>query len=401
MSEKRKEKRPVLNASLFGTFSMTYNGKLITGKAKSTENQFNYLMQLMLHQGKEGVSKNLLISTLFAGRDLNNPNHAVHSVMYNAKKRLQSFGLPDVNYFVQKEGMYYWTDEIPVEEDVREFESLLKEAEEETDNHRKIELLRQAIYLYTGDFLESQLSVVWVAKENWRYRKLFAEAVEKLSELLEEEKMNSELEKLGKYASKVQPFSNWETLTMKAYVSGGEIDKAYRLFEDTSEQYLFSQGIKPSEKMYDQISRMGQHFEHSAGTLQEIQEHLEEDEFVSGGYNCSYPVFLGIYRAINRITERSGQMVYLMLCTIVDTKGNVLVKGSKLEELSIRLEEAIRTTIRRSDVMNRYGKGQYLVLLMNTTIENCQIIQKRIDEKFMVNRQRISVKYYVNAIWKG
>ena len=401
MTTKENKDKTVLHVSLFGDFSMSYDGKLITGKAKSSENQFNYLMQLILHFAKEGVSKNLLVSTLFAGRDLNNPNHAVHSVMYNAKKRLQSFGLPDVNYFVQKEGRYYWTPEIPVEEDVRVFERLLEEAKQEEDRKRKMELLRQAIYLYTGDFLENQLSVVWVAKENWQYRKLFAEAVEDLSDILEEEKLVSELERLGKYASKVQPFSNWETLTMKAYVSGGEIDKAYRLFEDTSEQYLFSQGIKPSEKMYEQISRMGQHFEHSAGTLQEIQEHLEEDEFHSGGYNCSYPVFLGIYRAINRITERSGQMVYLMLCTIVDTKGNVLVKGAKLEELSIRLEEAIRTTIRRSDVMNRYGKGQYLVLLMNTTMENCQIIQKRIDEKFMVNRQRISVKYYVNAIWKG
>ena len=91
-------------------------------------------------------------------------------------------------------------------------------------------------------------------------------------------------------------------------------------------------------------------------------------------------------------------MIYLMLCTIVDTKGNALTKGEKLEELSPRLEEAIRTTIRRSDIMNKYNKGQYLVLLMNTTIENCEIIQHRINEKFMINRQRISVRYYVNPI---
>ena len=113
---------------------------------------------------------------------------------------------------------------------------------------------------------------------------------------------------------------------------------------------------------------------------------------------CSYPVFHGIYQAIARISERSGQMIYLMLCTIVDTKGNVLTKADKLDELSPRLEEAIRTTIRRSDIMNKYNKGQYLVLLMNTTMENCRIIQKRIDEKFMINRQRISVRYYVNPL---
>lgn len=394
------EKNDILTAKLFGSFSLAYNGRLITGKAKSSENQFNYLMQLMVHHGHTGLSKDLLISTLFAGRDLNDPGHAIHSVMYNARKRLRDFGLPDINYFVARDGLYYWNEEVPISSDVFEFEKLLELSANSNDSDEKMELLKQAVYLYTGDFLENQVAVIWVAKENWKYRRLFGQAVEELSGILEEKKMADELEKLGRYASAVQPFSNWETLTMKAHVSKGEIEKAYRLFENTSEQYLFSQGIKPSEKMYDQLERMSGHFEHSAAALEDIQHHLEENEYSSGGYNCSYPVFMGIYRAIDRISERSGQMVYLMLCTIVDTKGNNLIKGSKLETLSARLEEAIRTTIRRSDIMNRYGKGQYLVLLTNTTMENCKIIQKRIDEKFMVNRQRISVRYYVSPIWE-
>ena len=32
-------------------------------------------------------------------------------------------------------------------------------------------------------------------------------------------------------------------------------------------------------------------------------------------------------------------------------------------------------------------------------MENCEIIEKRINEKFMINRQRISVKYYVSPLW--
>ena len=32
-------------------------------------------------------------------------------------------------------------------------------------------------------------------------------------------------------------------------------------------------------------------------------------------------------------------------------------------------------------------------------MENCEIIQKRIDQKFMINRQRISIRYYVNPLW--
>ncbi len=398
MSEK-KNSNDALMVSFFGSFSMSYHGKIITDKAKNSESQFNHLMQLMTHFTQEGVGKNTLLNALFSGRDLIDPNHAIHSIMYNARKRLQSFGLPHVNYFVQKEGRYYWTGQIRIVDDSKEFERLIAEADQCEDEDEKIDILQDAIHIYQGDFLEKQIGLPWITKENWRLRKLFTETAEKLSLLLKEQGRYEQLEKLGLYAGQIQPFSDWETLTMDAYIASGKTEKAYQLFDDTIELYLYEQGIKPSNKMFDLVTRLGEQFEHSSASLKEIQDHLKEDEEARGGYICSYPVFLGIYQAISRIAERSGQMIYLMLCTIVDTKGNILSKGEKLEELSPRLEEAIRMTIRRSDIMNKYNKGQYLVLLMNTTMENCEIIEKRINEKFMINRQRISVKYYVSPLW--
>ncbi|MBQ1911208.1 MAG: bacterial transcriptional activator domain-containing protein [Erysipelotrichaceae bacterium] len=398
MSE-RKDRNNKLIVSFFGSFSMSYNGRTITDKAKNSENQFNYLMQLITHFPDQGVNKNTLINALFSNRDLVDPNHAIHSVMYNAKKRLESYGLPKVNYFVAKEGKYYWTKEIEIIEDVKEFEELIKEASLKEDDDEKIELLQEAVYLYQGDFLERQIGLNWITRENWRCRKLFAETVNTLAKLLKENGRYEMLERLGLYAARIQPFSDWETLTMEAFISMGKTEAAYQLFDDTIDLYLHQQGIKPSNRMFDLITKLGEQFEHSFSSLMEIQDHLKENEETRGGYLCSYPVFHGIYQAITRIAERSGQTIYLMLCTIVDTKGNILTKGEKLEELSPRLEEAIRTTIRRSDIMNKYNKGQYLVLLMNTTMENCEIIQKRIDQKFMINRQRISIRYYVNPLW--
>ena len=45
-------------------------------------------------------------------------------------------------------------------------------------------------------------------------------------------------------------------------------------------------------------------------------------------------------------------------------------EGAMLEGLAKRLEESICTSIRNSDVVNHYSKGQYLVLLINTTRED-------------------------------
>lgn len=48
--------------------------------------------------------------------------------------------------------------------------------------------------------------------------------------------------------------------------------------------------------------------------------------------------------------------------------------------------------------MNRYGRGQYLVLLVNTTRENCSVLQRRINCRFLVGRQRTGVRYYVSSV---
>lgn len=399
MTTRSQQPQDTLIVTMFGSFSMSYNGTVITRASKSSENQFSYLMELIIHSGKEGISRDALVSMLFAGRDLNNANHAIQSVLYNAKVKLRESGLPDVKYFIYEDGMYHWNYEIPVLEDAREFERIVSETENVMDLNARMEILLGAVHMYSGDFLENQIEVTWITRENWRYRKLFEETINKLADVIRALGKYQVLESVGRFAARVQPFNDWEILTMEAYVSTGRQDKAYKLFEDTVDLYLQKQGIKPSNKMYDFIGRLGDQFVHSSGTLYEIQQVMSETTDTFGGFGCSYPIFAGIYQAINRISERSGQMIFLMLCTIVDTKGNVLSKGANLDELSNRLEGAIRTSIRRSDIMCRYNRSQFLVMLMDTTAENCKVVQKRINDHFMINRQRISVQYTVNSIW--
>ena len=117
-----------------------------------------------------------------------------------------------------------------------------------------------------------------------------------------------------------------------------------------------------------------------------------------GGFMCSYPAFRGIYRMIERMAERGGQSIYLMLCTIVDKKGVPMRENATLERLSNKLGDAICHSVRRSDAICRYGKGQYLALLINTTREDCAIVQKRINYHFLTGTQRAGVEYFINSV---
>lgn len=389
----------VLYVQMFHNFSLEWNGKKIIS-GKNRESQFIHLMQMILHYRKTGVTREEIQAAIFEERDLDNTNHALRSVIYNARKKLQAAGLPpEVSYIERRDVRYYWTDEVPVVEDADEMERLYARAEAEKDPHVRLELYLNACYSYTGDFLGAGNSVLWAAQEARRYHFLFCASMEKAVELLRMERAYKQMEKLGRHASKIDPLADWETVTMEALTATGRHEEAERLYDETLELYRRELGSGPSPKLNQIMKKLDGQMLHSYAILEQIQAGLiRGGNGESGGYVCSYPVFMGIYQMIQRMLGRNGQSVFLMLCTIVDSKGNPMKEGARMEELSQKLEESIRLAVRRSDVIHRYNKGQYLVLLINTTRENCIVVQRRINQNFMVNRQRIGVEYHVNGI---
>lgn len=393
MSEK------ILQVKTFGEFSITYNGKSLFER-KIGETQFTSLVQLLIHERENGVSREQMETELFADREVENVHHALQSVIYNAKKRLRKAGLPDINYIEIKNGIVYWTKEIEVWEDASEFERLYKEVENEKDTDARIMYLEQMFKIYSGEFLTTRQSVMWVAAEARRYEAMFQECVKEEAAIYRSRQEYMQLESLGKYAAAMEPFAEWESLNMEAMVALGRYEEATNLYADTAERYFKERGVKPSKKLLDSLNQLGNQVIHSYEVLDNIQESLKEQGCAErkGAYLCSYPMFRGIYQQLVRMLERSGQSIYIMLCTIVDSKGMPMKEGAQLESLSKRLEQAICTAVRSSDVVNHYSKGQYLVLLINTTREDCEIIQKRINQKFLTERQRTGVRYYVNNV---
>ena len=399
MEYKKDEERETLQVQMFGGFSMTWKGTRLAGASKTRESQFVYLMQLLLHYREKGVSRELLEEVLFGEREIDNIHNAMRSVIYNAKKKLQKACLPDVSYIVQKKGIYYWTEKIAVSEDSARFEELIQKAEKEEHSRTKLRYLLEACYLYRGEFLPQQAAVIWAAQEARRFRQMFFGAVEEAAELLRERQDWPCLKKLGTHAAAVSPFADWEVLIMEAYTSMGQYEEARKLYDDTVELYVQEQGVRPDGRLEKLLERLGKQMNHQYALLDAIQEDLAEGtEVREGGYLCAYPEFRGIYHMVKRIMERGGQSVYLMLCTIMDSRGRPMKEGTILEELAERLEVSICHSVRRGDTVCRYGRGQYLMLLVNTTRENCQAVQRRINEKFVIGRQRIGVKYHVNSV---
>ena len=394
----KTEKKNIIDVRMFGNLSITYNGRQLM-ESRSSETQFNYLMQLLLYFREQGVTRAQLRDVLFEDREIEDVQHSMRNIIYNAKKRLSANGLPAVNYIEYSSGVYRFTDEIPVVSDTDRMRELSRQAALEPDPERKLGYLLDACRVYTGSFLKMQSGILWVSEEQRRWRAVFRQCAEEAAEILRMKKDYTELSRLGEYASKVDPFSDWESLQIESLSAAGRYEQAQDLFDRTAEAYILEHGIRSREYLRELSNRLCARMYHQYEEIEDIQGELNDPEDpAKGGYLCSLPVFQGIYRTVERTMERHSDMVFLMLCTIVDSKGNPMAEGSMLDELSDRLCNAVTRSVRHSDTVARYGKGQYLVLLLHTPRENCPIIQKRINQNFLIGRQRTGVKYHVNSV---
>ena len=101
-----ESKPDVLYVRMLGGFSVRWNGKLIAGGSKASDSQYTSLLQILIHNREHGVTRDRLEELLFEDRDMSNVHHALQSVIYNSKKKLEKAGLPAANCIEQRKGVF-------------------------------------------------------------------------------------------------------------------------------------------------------------------------------------------------------------------------------------------------------------------------------------------------------
>ena len=394
-----------IKVQMFGNFRMEYNGKPLIAEKMHRESQFNRLMQVMMHYAKTGISKDKLEEQVIGERDLDVPHTALRVIVYKTKQKLKQLGLPGKDWIYLENGMYYWTKEIEVVEDTDLFQKKYEQAQaldgQNSENAQEecLQLYLDACAMYKGEFLAAYAGETWVAEEAKKYHHMYNQCVEGASEILRRKKDWKEMEKLGRAAAYIDPFVDWEILTMEAMVEQKHFDEASEFYSEVVDYYLKECGIYPSTRLMEMLDKYTNLMNHTFEILDNIQEKMDEqEERKRGGFECSFPVFKGIYQMSVRLTGRVGDNIYLMLCTLVDEAGNQIHNEDKTEELSRRLKESIAASIRQSDAYTQYGKTQCLVLLTNVNTKSCELIQNRINHNFMSNCKKFGIKYHVNSV---
>lgn len=116
--------------------------------------------------------------------------------------------------------------------------------------------------------------------------------------------------------------------------------------------------------------------------VRRVRKDLLEQINIPGAFCQDYETFRGIYRFLERGIIRSGQKACIILITVVNGQGESLLPYEK-DALMERLGNDIQSTLRIGDVYAKYSSSQYLVLVIDTTEGQADMIADRIKGKFL------------------
>lgn len=335
------------------------------------------LFQILLRYKKSGISREQLQQMLYEDDSVTDKSHSLDSLVYRLKRVLGTTEIIQDEYIHIKNGIYKWNEQIPVTVDVLEFETFLADMETAEPEEKK-KLLVKAFYLYELEFLENRPIRPWIIEERVRLKKLYAACVSELGRIFEEEKDYQSLYELYSKAAQIYPYDEWQTGQILALQYMNRYEDAYKCYHTTVKKYFDELGFHPSQKMLDIIQTMGDSVMNPIDSLDTIKQRLTEEGECQGAYYCTYPSFVDIYRYITRTIERSGQSVFMMVCSIYYLNPT----GRKSPRAGEILQEVIGSSLRKGDSYTRYCDNQFVILLMGTQNEDCELIFERIRKNF-------------------
>lgn len=115
--------------------------------------------------------------------------------------------------------------------------------------------------------------------------------------------------------------------------------------------------------------------------LDHLRSFIQEMGYNKGAYQVEYDGFKKIYRFVARCIGRTGQDVQTLLLTLTKKNGD----HPAVTELMLamdNLKNAVHESIRRGDVATNYSSSQFLVILMDSTIDDGLMVANRIVKKY-------------------
>ena len=392
-----------LQVNMFGGLAINYEGKNISvGKNRTAK--YVQLLEIVWLSGEAGIQKEQLTNILYDREEQSNLSNSFNNLIYQLHKQIKKSGLPDYDYVVNKDGIFFTDDAVELDSDVLRFISNIEKARATEDEEEAISFYRAAFDEYKSEVLPELATQEWLIIKSVQYQKMYAEAVVALGSYYEKKKDYETMHRIYKKAAELYPDDEWQIGEINALIGMDAFKEAYAVYDETVRYYTDELGVTPSNDLLECYDKMSRQITNTPGKILQIRDGILEHRGAvagddDGAYDCSFPSFIDAYHILSRNMERSGQSVYMMLLNIVDYEGKRITNAAKLETRAKLLQEAIALTLRQGDTFCKYSASQFLLLLVGTNKESCKTVYRRLLNKFkLLAGPRTELEYSVVSL---
>ena len=187
-------------------------------------------------------------------------------------------------------------------------------------------------------------------------------------------------ERIEKIIGEFDAKKNADTETAMATISAGlamctPADSYMKVYNRADQAlYFVKQNGKHSYQFYSQDSGP---FKTETVDVNKIVSSIRTSGSYTGAMDVEYRHFAMLYEFIENIKLRFSHPFKLIMITLETAEGEEY-HPEELEKAMYFMEQAIQQTIRNVDVITRYSRQQFLVILLGTNTEGVQIAVNRI-----------------------
>jgi DNA-binding SARP family transcriptional activator len=246
----------IVAVRMLGVFDLTIGGHRVTDwRGQRTQS----LMQFFTAHRDRNVPRDELIAAVWPDADEDGGRHRLHQAVYELRRTLRAIG-PGRSPVVCVDGGYRIDHEVPVWVDVEEFDDLASAASRCYAARRSdeaIELGRQALKLYRGDFLCQVTAADWATAERNRLRACFVQLGVHLGDLLAGRGDHAAALAVVDPVLSIEPWNeDAAVIKMRSHAHGGARSLAAAAYRSCAEALACEFGMTPAAqttRVYDQI----------------------------------------------------------------------------------------------------------------------------------------------------
>ena len=277
----------------------------------------------------------------------------------------------------------------------------------------RMEMLRRANELYTGELLPANQSETWFFHKSKYYKELYIYTVRELEK--EYVKSGDYKNRLALYekAASIYPFDNWQTQLIKCNLEIYRYEEAITIYNSTMELYARELGTPPTAEMqecFEKLVLKDENHKKTAGNVSDwrnmdrvfmgrkndIKKAIFGEETVRGAYYCTYPSFVDYCRLVARGKSRNHFEAVLMFLTLSQREGRSSQKQMNLQDEMLLLKNVLSESLRIGDAYTRYGNRHFILMLVNIEKAFCSPVFARIESSYTKRGGKGELWYYAD-----